>query len=171
MYAAARVLELLKTKDPRLRLRQVWDELPRIQHCRETERDPSGTRRFMVCGKTFQASVAIGHVIPILEKFYDDFGRRARLAAVNSGIDWKAVSHAFRAALQTREILTTRTLKFPLHDAPFLTRVKQGRLDYPTEAAPALEALMEEVEQLLDQSALPEQVSGPLTFENALNKP
>jgi hypothetical protein len=63
-------------------------------------------RQYQVCGKTFQESATIGYVIPIVEKFYNDYGRRAKLAAENKNIDWKAVSHALRAAYQTKEILT-----------------------------------------------------------------
>ena len=87
-------------------------------------------RQYQVCGKSFQESTTIGYVIPIIEKFYHDFGRRARLAAENKEIDWKAVSHALRAAYQTREILTENTITFPLRTADFLIEVKQGKLDY-----------------------------------------
>jgi hypothetical protein len=78
------------------------------------------------------------------------------LASENKNIDWKAVSHALRAALQTREILTLGTIRYPLADAPFLMAVKTGQLDYATQVAPALEKLMAEVEDLLDRSDLPE---------------
>ncbi len=155
--AAKRILDLLKTKAPQHKLRMIWVELPLNEHCRDLGKDPNGLRQYQVCGKIFLESVAVGHVIPILQKFWDDFGRRARLAGENKEIDWKAVSHAFRAALQVREILTTHTLVYPLRDAPFLTRVKQGRLDFATEAAPALEALVDEVRLRLESSPLPEQ--------------
>lgn len=155
--AARQVLDLLNTKAPQHKLRMIWDELPLNEHCRDMGKDRNGLRRYQVCGKIFQESVAVGHVVPILKKFRDDFGRHARLAAQNREIDWKAVSHAFRAAFQVREILTTRTLTYPLRDSPFLTRVKQGRLDFVTEAAPALETLVDDVRQRLESSRLPQQ--------------
>ena len=96
--------------------------------------------------------------IPILEKFYDEYGRRAKLAAENKNIDWKAVSHALRAAYQTKEILTKNTITFPLRSADFLKRVKQGQLDYLSEVGPRLETLMEEVERLALASNLPKTV-------------
>ena len=156
--AALQVLELLKREDLSKKMREIWDQLPRIEHCYDIAPDPNGMRQYQVCGKSFQESATIGYVISILEKFYDDYGRRARLAAENRNIDWKAVSHALRAAYQTRQILTENSLIFPLKMAPFLMKVKKGELDYLTEVAPVLESLMEEVEELSLSSSLPETV-------------
>jgi len=80
------------------------------------------------------------------------------LAAENKNIDWKAVSHALRAAYQTKEILTEGTITFPLRNADFLRKIKQGKLDYLSEVGPLLETLMEEVESLAVASNLPETV-------------
>ena len=158
LNAASQVLTLLKSNDPKLKLRNIWDQLPKIEHCYETGLDPNGLRQFQICGKIFQESSAIGYVIPILEKFYDDYGHRAKLAAENKNIDWKAISHALRAAIQIKEIMTQGTITYPLADAPFLMKVKAGKLDYTTEVAPVLESLMDEVEKLVSQSDLPEKV-------------
>ena len=156
LHAAAKVLKLLEEKNPKQKLRHIWDELPHMEHCREIDSAPSGLKQYQVCGKAFQESVAIGHVVPILQKFYDAYGQRAKLAVENREIDWKAVSHALRAAIQTREILTEGTITYPLRDAPFLMEVKQGRLDYTAEVAPALEQLMDEVALLIENSDLPD---------------
>ena len=158
LNAASRVLTLLKSNDPKFKLRKIWDQLPKIEHCYETGVDPNGLRQFQICGKIFQESSSIGYVIPILEKFYDDYGHRAKLAAENKNIDWKAISHALRAAIQTKEIMTQGTITFPLKDAPFLMKVKAGKLDYTAEVAPTLESLMDEVEKLVSHSNLPEEV-------------
>jgi hypothetical protein len=156
--AALQILELLKKEDSSKKMREIWDELPRIEHCYDIVPDPNGMRQYQVCGKSFQESATIGYVIPILEKFYNDYGRRARSAAENKNIDWKAISHALRAAYQTKEILIENNLIFPLKMAPFLMKVKQGKFDYLTEVAPVLESLMEEVEELSLSSTLPETV-------------
>ncbi len=156
LKAVSEVLNILKSEAPSKRLRSVWDRLPRIEHCHEAEAGPDGLRRYVVCDKMFQESAEIGYIIPVLEKFYDEYGARAMDAAENRNIDWKAVSHALRAAFQVREILTDCTITFPLKEADFLIRVKQGKLDYLTEAAPLLEALIAEVEELASASDLPE---------------
>jgi len=156
--AALQVLEILKKEDPSKKMREVWNQLPRVEHCYDVAPDPNGMRQYQVCGKSFQESATIGYVIPIVEKFYNDYGRRAKLAAENKNIDWKAVSHALRAAYQTKEILTEYTINFPLRTADFLVKVKQGKLDYLSEVGPVLETLMEEVESLALTSNLPETV-------------
>ena len=156
--AALQVLEKLKKEDPSKKMRAVWNQLPRVEHCYDVAPDPNGMRQYQVCGKSFQESATIGYVIPILEKFYNDYGRRAKLAAENKNIDWKAVSHALRAAYQTKEILTENTINFPLRTADFLIKVKKGKLDYLSEVGPVLETLMEEVENLALSSNLPETV-------------
>ena len=156
--AALQVLEMLKKVDSSKKMRVVWNQLPRMEHCYDVAPDPNGMRQYQVCGKSFQESATIGYVIPILEKFYNDYGRRAKLAAENKNIDWKAVSHALRAAYQTKEILTENIINFPLRTADFLIKVKQGKLDYLSEVGPVLETLMEEVESLALFSKLPETV-------------
>jgi hypothetical protein len=158
LNAAQQVLNLLESNDPESRLRDVWSRLPRNEYCHDIGIDPNGMRQYQVCGKTFQESSSVGYVLPIIKKFYDDYGHRAKLAAENKNIDWKAISHALRAAIQTKEILTTGTINFPLMDAPFLLDVKSGRLDYTGEVAPVLESLMDEVEKLVNESDLPDKV-------------
>lgn len=158
LNAALQVLNVLKSNDPESRLRDVWHQLPRNEYCHDIGIDPNGMRQYQVCGKTFQESSSVGYVLPIMNKFYDDYGHRAKLAAKNKNIDWKAISHALRAAIQTKEILTTGTIKFPLKDGPFLLDVKSGLLDYAGEVAPVLESLMDEVEKLVNDSELPDKV-------------
>ena len=158
LNAALEVLKILKSNDPESRLRDVWRRLPRNEYCHDIGIDPNGMRQYQVCGKTFQESSAVGYVLPIINKFYDDYGHRAKLAAENKNIDWKAISHALRAAIQTKEILTIGTVNYPLKDAPFLLDVKSGRLNYAEEVAPILESLMDEVERLVNASNLPDKV-------------
>ena len=158
LNAALQVLNILKANDPDRRLRDIWDQLPRDEHCHDIGVDPNGMRQYQVCGKIFQESSAVGYVLPLITKFYDDYGHRAKQAAENKNIDWKAISHALRAAIQTKEIMTTGTITFPLKEAPFLLEVKSGRLDYARQVAPRLESLMDEVERLVSESDLPERV-------------
>jgi predicted nucleotidyltransferase len=158
LNAAREVLEILKAEAPDQKLRTVWEKLPQIEHCYVAETDPNGMRQYQVCGKLFQESADIGYVIPILEKFCNDYGARAKEASENRNVDWKAISHAIRAAIQVKEIFLRETLTFPLRDAAFLLQVKEGQLDYLTEVAPVLEALMTEVEELASVSRFPEKV-------------
>jgi hypothetical protein len=158
LNAASQVMALLAAENPGKRLRSVWHQLPRDDYCCVIGMDPNGMRQYQVCGKTFQESAAIGYVLAVLQKFYADYAHRAKMAAENRNLDWKAISHALRAALQTKEILFTGTLCFPLQEAPFLEAVKAGRLDYGREVAPVLEDLMDTVEKLITKSDLPPEV-------------
>ncbi len=158
LNAAQQVLNILEASDPESKLKEIWNRLPRNEFCHDSGTDPNGMRQYQVCGKTFQESSKTGYVLPIIKKFYDDYGHRAKLAAENKNIDWKAISHAMRAAIQTKEILVHGTISYPLKDADLLLNVKTGRLDYTNEVAPVLEDLMKEVEALLAGSRLPENV-------------
>ncbi len=156
LNAVMQVIGILEKEDQDKRLLDIWEMLPRTEHCFDISADPGGMKRFQICGKSFQETAKIGYVLPILRKFYSDYGQRAVLAAENKNIDWKAVSHALRAAYQTREILTRGCITYPLENAAFLRDVKEGRLDYKSEVATVLESLMDEVEKLARNSSLPE---------------
>jgi hypothetical protein len=156
--AALKVISVLEKESPESRLREIWEKLPRNEYCHDIDASPNGIRQYQVIGKTFQETSAVAYVLPIISKFYDDYGHRSKLAAKNKSIDWKALSHALRAAIQTKEILVNGTIDFPLKDAPFLLSVKSGKLDYSEEVAPVLESLMAEVEDLIRKSVLPEKV-------------
>lgn len=107
-----------------------------------------------VCGKRFQITSKVSYVAPIIQKFIDNYGARAVLAAKNEGIDWKAVSHALRAAYQVEELLTNNTITFPLKMAKYLREVKEGKHQY-LEVANNLEMMMDKIEWLSEKSNLP----------------
>lgn len=151
-------LDYLGMCNPDDRLSTLWEHLPVGDHMRFFENGPNGVRQYQICGKILQENQKIGYTIDILQKFYDEYGQRAKAAEENKNIDWKAVSHAMRAAIQTKEILIKNTITFPLAEAPYLLQVKKGELDYLSEVAPKLEMLMDEVESLSLKSHLPEQV-------------
>ena len=153
--AAQSVADYLKDYYPDAKMSDAWNFLPIIEHCYMIENTPQGIRQYQVCGKIIQETARVGYVLDILEKFLSVYGKRAKLAAENKGIDFKAVSHALRAAYQVKQLLTENTITFPLKEAPFLREVKQGKLDYLTKVAPILESLMDEVEILSENSSLP----------------
>lgn len=143
------------------KMREVWDKLPTGEHIHYLEPDPKDTnscRVYQVCGKKFLETVQIEYVCISLDKFIEAYGGRAELAAKNQGIDWKAISHAMRAAYQLEQIYTEGTITFPLKQAEYLKAVKQGKLDYLTDVAPKLEGLMDNTEKLSERSLFPEKV-------------
>ena len=108
-----------------------------------------------VCGKKFHTTCFCGYVLLTLRSVFEKYGDRALKAAVNEGVDWKAVSHAFRAAYQVKELLQTGTITFPRPEAAFLIEVKTAKIDF-REGLEKLEALLEEVTALESGSGLPD---------------
>ena len=114
---------------------------------------------YEVLGKSYQSTVKVQEVKDSLQKVYNQYGERTRLAKDNLGVDWKAVSHALRAAFQLREIYLTGDLVFPLENRDLILDVKLGKLDLLTEVAPILERLTTEVVALSKASDYPETLS------------
>ena len=152
------VLNFLKNRNED-KISDVWDKLPQVEHIHILD-DPKNKdiKFYQVCGKKFQSTAKIDYVIPILEKFLYEYGHRAQLAKENKGIDWKACSHALRAAYQVKSILLYNDLTFPLKESNIILDVKNGNVDYINEFSPLLETLMNEVEELTKISKLPEKV-------------
>jgi len=159
-----RVLNLLKEESLlaklsiEKRLRDVWSNLPKLEHTRKYVDEKTGLRMYEVCGRKFPETAKLDYIIPILQKFKDNYGQRAEDAKNNKNIDWKAISHAVRAAIEVKQILTEGTITFPLKEAEYLRDIKQGKLHYQNEVAPDLEGRMEELEDLAEKSTLPNSV-------------
>lgn len=159
LHAAKSIVEILDGYPSETRLVELWEKLPVGEHLCHIPVAGGSVKQYQVCGKTFQSTITIAYAKGILDKFIEGYGARAKLAEQNKGIDWKAVSHALRAAYQVKEILTDGTITFPLKDREYLTAVKRGKVDYLTDAAPTLEDLMSEVEVLSAKSNLPDKVN------------
>jgi hypothetical protein len=143
------------------RIDDAWGILEDLQdgeHIKIIEQDPNKVDQIMICSKIFQRTSGVGYVKTILQRFADNYGERAKQAERNEGIDWKAISHAIRAAYQVKELLTDNTITFPRPEAMLLKQIKGGELDYLTIVSPMLEDLMIEVEELSQKSNLPEKV-------------
>jgi hypothetical protein len=140
------------------KLREVWEDLPEGEHIHKfNEVLDSAPSMYQVCGKKFQDTVRIPYVLDVLKKFYESYGHRAKLAAENKGIDWKAVSHAMRFAYQMYCIFTKGGFTFPLTVAPYLKQVKAGELDW-VDVQNDLESMIDKVEQAAETSKLPKEV-------------
>lgn len=159
---AEKVINFLKTKDSNIKLKDVWNKFPdgeniefiNIEKCSQED-----SRAVSICSKKLMADTRVGHAIDVIQKFYDSYGERAKLAKENMGIDWKAIHHAFRAGLQLKEIYQTGDLIYPLKDSKFLLDIKQGKYHYQNDGiAIKLDDLLDEIELLAERSFLPEKV-------------
>lgn len=138
------------------RLGEFFDKLPTGEHISIV--DTPNDKLYMVCGKGLSAKAHLDHYVPMLRTFVDTYGDRAKQAAENKGIDWKAVSHAFRAAYQVRHILKDGGYTYPLPETDMIRAVKSGSLDWFSVVQPELESIMDEVEGLSAASTLPAKV-------------
>jgi len=144
----------------------IWPHLPDNKHCYYLSPNLDGICQYKVCGKIIQDTMTVKYTLNILRNMFNKYGDRAKQAAENKGIDWKAVSHAFRAAYQVKELFTKGTITFPLPMADFLIDVKLGRLDYKNYLAPMLEILIDVLKELSEKSSLPDKVD--IKFWNEL---
>jgi hypothetical protein len=157
---ARRVLAFFEARDQDTVLADLWEQLPSGDHIRCIAASPESNnqRMYEVCGRKFIESSKIGHYLPTLAKFVSDYGERARMAERSEGVDWKAVSHAFRAAYQVRAVLVDGGFTYPLRETPRLVQIKAGALPY-AEVAAELEDLIDGVEALSEGSSLPDAVN------------
>lgn len=162
---AEKVLNFLKafteTEKEFWKLSDIWDIIPEGEHIKKVNIESArqeDNRAIEVCARKLMADTKIWYAIECVQKFYDSYGQRALLAKENAGIDWKAISHAFRAGLQLKEIYKTGNLQYPLKSAKFLLDVKQGKLHYNDELAPLLDNMVLEIEELSENSKYPEKV-------------
>lgn len=159
---ARMVYDFLRSDDHQndLKMGDLWDILPTGEHIKFVigGKKNSEEEFYQVCGKKMQKTAQVSYCMEILKTFVDSYGHRAMLAEQNKGIDWKAISHAVRAAEQVKEVLKYNTITFPLKNAKTILDIKNGKFDYTTEAAPLLETLMDEVEVLAEKSTLPKKV-------------
>ena len=158
LEAIAEVIKLLDEYGDNEKLEVLWGRLPKSEFCKVVD-NPREPRRkhYDCCGKMFQDTMRVGYSKNILQSAYDRYGARARMAQENKGVDWKAVSHAFRAAYQLKEIYETGDLKYPLANARYIKEMKYGKHHYQLEGlGEKLDSLLREVEDLAQKSNYPE---------------
>jgi len=151
------------------RLADVSHGLPIGEHAQiiETETKVGKQKFYEICQRKFDFSNKLPYVLENMQKIYDGYGHRAKLAENNDGVDWKAVSHALRAGYQARAIYLHGGFSYPLAETDFILNVKKGKVDYKTGVQPAIEELVAEVNSLAKASTLPE-TSDKAYWENWL---
>lgn len=142
------------------RLGSIWDKLPINEYCKMVDNPKEYRwRSYECCGKQLQENMTFEYAYEIIKRLYDNYGSRALLAQQNLGVDHKAVSHAFRAGLQLKEIYTTGNLIYPLKDAEFIRDIKIGKFHYMNDGiGEKLEELLVDVEELASKSTYPEKI-------------
>ena len=150
---------------PRVKLGEceAWDFLRRIvvtDDLKHVEFGAQETRMgsvsyIEICGRKFQSTVTIGYMADALTKIYDKYGERAKQAEQNEGIDWKALSHAYRVLVQATEILSTGKLTLPIPNPELhvIREIKAGNQQFK-DVQLWLEKGLETIEGLVETSKL-----------------
>lgn len=90
----------------------------------------------------------------IFKRQYDQYGERAKLAAQNSGIDWKALMHAVRVCQEAIELVSTGHITFPRPERELLLEIRKGNKPY-AEIADLIEEGLYELNEKKEKSNLP----------------
>lgn len=106
--------------------------------------------------KKYQFTNKISYAVERLTMMFDNYGQRAKQAMVNDNVDWKAVSHAFRAGYQLKHILDEGDFEYPLPETSFILDVKQGKIPFD-EVSPMLSKLVDEITEKAKNSDLPDE--------------
>lgn len=138
-----------------MKMINVWEGLPVNDHADFKPEVLGEIKTYQFCGKQIQATAKIEYVRQMVKTFIDHYGDRARKAQANEGVDWKAMSHALRAAYEVKSILEKETIEFPLACADLLLAVKRGEVPFGR-VLEWLEEMMVEVNELSEISNLPE---------------
>lgn len=145
--------KLVNVPNQTVRMYEIMDLLPQNEHAFITEKD--GKEFYSVCERLIEPTAKINYAYGVVNKIVDNYGERAKQARDNKGIDWKAISHALRGGYQMRHILKYGDFDYPLPESDHLLKVKHGELDFQTNVKPELEALVENVNKLAEQTSLP----------------
>lgn len=121
-------------------------------------------RMIEVANRKFMETIKVRQAYEILGKIYDNYGARAKAAANNEGIDWKAISHAYRVGVQSYELLRTGKITLPIPEPhrSYIRKIKNNdkELTIPySEVSPVLDELAENLEEEAERSSLPSQVN------------
>lgn len=156
-----------KTHLKGLKIGSVIKSLPNLQHVQKIENGmfddystlivDDSSSYIEILEKKFEYTSYVENILESISKYYKGYGDRARLAQENQMIDWKAVSHAFRAAFQLKEILETGTLQYPLKEFQFLIDLKTMKYHWVEDQIPEkLDLLVRDIQILSSSSPFPE---------------
>lgn len=102
-----------------------------------------------ILGKIHAGSIKLKEFRERIVNLANSYGNRTEKASNNDGVDFKALSHAFRAIDEVESLLKTGKIEFPLRHKEFLMNVKLGEYTY-ADIEPLLERRLDEIMALCD---------------------
>lgn len=167
------VLKILKAAEKKHdftnpKLKHSWEELKlefaEFQHVHLIDlaldkKNNLTIEAFDILGSKFSLDTPFSVCVKSLSDKYKAYGQRAREAANNSGIDWKAISHCLRCGIQGIELMETGNITLPHteENRTFLLKVKKGEMKYK-EVEPIIEKTLDDLEKAAKLSKLPDRL-------------
>ena len=109
----------------------------------------------VICGKIYLSDITMSDFSRRIEDSYRKYGKRSQQALKNQGLDFKALSHAYRAVIQTKQLLINGKIQYPFvdEDLKILMEIKQGQMKWKNIENYIYRGL-EDVEKLQDEIEL-----------------
>lgn len=162
MNEVDRMIKILDSYKDHEKIVTIQDEILYVMptnHCKfETILNKGVEYTYLVInGKKFDVRSVVGDIKARLIDISQAYGERARLAATNEGIDFKALSHAVRVCEQGIELLNTGNISLPLKNCDYIKKVKAGDLTF-SEINDTIVTLFNELNASFVKSELAEQI-------------
>jgi predicted nucleotidyltransferase len=130
------------------------NDIPKLKYVQVVEKD--SLRYISILGKLHQSTVPLYELQQRIKKELEAYGNRSK--ASTEGVDWKALSHAYRACMQVLELIGTGFIRFPLTYAEPIKEIKYNKTK---EALPvileAISTCLETIEIDIQKSDLPDE--------------
>jgi hypothetical protein len=123
-------------------------------------------KQLLILEKSFDYTAKADWAVKPLLELEERYGKRAKQAMLDGGVDFKAFSHSLRVLEEMRLLHLQGSIAYP-HQTEFavlLREIKQGQLEYP-KLLELLDAKLEEVQLAATKSVLPEKPD--LEYANA----
>jgi len=147
---------ILESLNEHTQLRDVWDTLPEGEYA--TKIELNNQFFWEVCGRKIQNTSSAPYALGVINSILKSYGKRAKQAGADGGLDWKAISHSFRVASELSDLFEFGMIKYPLKDSAQIKRIKMGELDFKTEVLPDLNSLMDRVHKMSIASSFPDEI-------------
>ena len=119
-----------------LKLEDVMDEIvDQFYHptyCMDEYDEKTGINSLYLCGKCHQETISLNEFFNRLTREYEKYGHRTIRAAEMGSKDWKSLSHALKAIIEVRCLLTDGHVDFPLAEPyrSLLRDIKKGEVAF-----------------------------------------
>lgn len=139
--------------------------LPSLTYITVIQVGPTGESFIQVLGNLHAFNNTIAELKKRVLAKLTKYGGRTILAS--QGVDWKALSHAYRVIYQFNELCKTNFIKFPLDAAPYITQIKKcNDVTLLPQHLDNIASMLAATEELVESSTLPDIIEPQL--RNAL---